>query len=153
MTGRMCIVKDVWHRLTVTLLLVLVFITNGSVGSDEAATATCTLDEKDGSAVCSTATDKDQPQQLCFPDGNCFNTLEKAKAKYQDSINFVSLDEPVPFGDKQQVSGEQWQATMDVIVKTQQYMAGVFKNETTKAYRDGCKCRHELCAFWSAIGT
>jgi hypothetical protein len=159
----MFVINDIWHRRWwVTLLLLLVGIAKNSEGGEE-GTKTCTVNEKDGSTICSSGsspvttstTDEEQQQQpqFCYPDGNCYDTLEDAATKYKNSINFVSLDGPTPLGDKQQISGEHWQSTMDVIVKTQHYMAGVFKNDTMKGYRNECKVRHELCAFWSAIGT
>jgi hypothetical protein len=146
-TARM--LGEVWH-LMVTLLLVLVCIANHVEGSE---VTTCTVDDGDGATSCTALADTAKTGQLCFPDGSCFDTIEEAANKYSKGVNFVSLDEPVHFGDRQQVSGEHWKSTMDVIVKTQQYMQGVFMNDTMKGYREECKCRHELCAFWSAIGT
>ena len=55
------------------------------------------------------------------------------------------------FGELQQVSGDDWKATVDVIEKTIHYM----KTETGNLPNDvldKCMNRHELCAFWVALG-
>jgi prolyl 4-hydroxylase len=31
-------------------------------------------------------------------------------------------------------------------------MENVFKNDTAISYRNDCKARHELCAYWAALG-
>jgi hypothetical protein len=100
-----------------------------------------------------TTTSDDDDGKLCFPGGGCFATLDEADEKYGRGVHFVDLDDPVDFGDPQQVSGNDWRATMDVLARTQGYMRDVYRNETMKKYRKECKCRDKLCAFWSAIGT
>ena len=103
--------------------------------------------------------------KICFPDGNCFESMMEADAKYaKRGRNLVTLEVPVVhsegqgeqrivnYGDAQQVAGPDWKKTMDVIQQTHGYMELVHQNETAVSYRDECKCRHELCAFWASIG-
>jgi hypothetical protein len=86
-------------------------------------------------------------EQTCTEEGVCFANDEAAKEYYHDGRSV-----PIDFGDDQQVAGEKWQKTLDVIATTKEYIAQVQVNETLVAVRNECKVRHELCSFWAAIG-
>jgi prolyl 4-hydroxylase len=112
---------------------------------------------EDGTCLSSaTATNEEKEEegrgQICYPDGNCFGSIEEADQKYQNEKNVVKLEKPVNYGEPQQVAGPKWLQAMEVVQKTNEYMENVFQNDTTKSFRNDCKCRHELCAFWAAIG-
>lgn len=146
-----------WQRMLV-LLLVLLSAGRPLVAAGE-ETTTCSVNGRDGMTTCTDSTDggsaaaeDSNGAKLCIPDGSCFDSLEAATSKFGTGTTFVYLDEPAPFGERQQVAGVNWKDTLGVLAKTREYMTGVFQNETMKGYRKECKCRNELCAFWSAIG-
>jgi hypothetical protein len=162
-----------WFLLVIpTLLINITTVTADS-------TQVCTLDDATGQEICvevdtatvvaaaaeattSETTDaSSQPgslsqEEICLPDGHCWDGLEVALASQFTSNNVegthVSLTKPVPFGDAQLVGGNDRAKTVQVLADTYQYMVKVYNNETTKSFRDGCHCRNELCAFWAAIG-
>ena len=134
--------------------------TDGSCTADSSPEdGTCSSSSSTtAAALTNVADDVDETTngQICFPDGNCFSSEEDAAAKYRTSLDsYVKLDidgRSVNYGDDQQVAGSHWKSTMDVIMKTNEYMAKVFQNDTAKSYRNECKARHEQCAFWAASG-
>jgi prolyl 4-hydroxylase len=93
---------------------------------------------------------------VCLPDGTCYDSLEEALEKFSTSRSeekqFVSLSKPKNFGEAQQVAGKENSKTLQVLADTYTYMDAVYKNATTRDFRDGCRCYNELCAFWAAIG-
>ena len=87
-------------------------------------------------------------QQVCpGEDGVCFAN-EQAAAAYYEPGRKVEID----FGEAQQVAGEKYQDTLDVIRTTKEYIAKVRTDDTFLEVRKECKCRNELCSFWAAIG-
>lgn len=95
---------------------------------------------------------KDNEGRLCFPDGSCFDSMQEADVHYKTQTHHVPLSTPVNYGEPQQVAGPDWYKSMQIVQSTNTYMTEQFQNDTAKPYRDECKCRHELCAFWAAIG-
>jgi hypothetical protein len=95
-------------------------------------------------------------EEICLPDGHCWDGLETALSEHFSSSKeegtYVSLTTPVPFGEAQIVAGDDTAKTVQVLADTFQYMVKVYSNETTESFRDGCHCRHENCAFWATIG-
>lgn len=83
------------------------------------------------------------------PEGECLLDDMAADAYYRTSQRTVDIGK---FGKAQEVGGEYWRETMDVIHTTKEYMVNVFKNETMRQVRKDCQCRHHLCSFWAAIG-
>jgi len=108
-----------------------------------------------------TTTDADNENAngaLCFPDGECFDTLNEAEIKYKPPAGrstTIEMEVPKSFGDAQEVGSANplyLTKTLEVLAKTHDYMVGLFQNDTAKSYRDECKVRHTLCSFWAAVG-
>lgn len=108
------------------------------------------------------ATDQgDEPIQTCW-EGQCTvtedandvnanvdaNADSERDAYYHSALRYIDID----FGENQQVAGETWRETIAVIDKTLEYMKHVRTNRTFDHVRADCRCRHELCSFWAAIG-
>ena len=94
-------------------------------------------------------------EQVCLADGQCFADDQEARDHYHPGKQVeMYLDAPysVSFGESQQVAGDNWKDTLEVISKTKEYMIEVFNNDTLRSVRNECKCRHEFCSFWAAIG-
>ena len=142
------------HRLLPFLLPLCLYPV--VVGQQEKEGGTC---DAEGGETCASGADNGVGAH-CFPDGTCFDSLDEAFIRYyeeSDSENFVSIPMqfPRPYGEDQEVSlqgSESYEETMEVIAKMHNYMVDVFQNETAKSYREECKMRHKLCAFWAAIG-
>lgn len=118
----------------------------------------CTIDA-DGQETCVDVGGGEEPgrppqKEICLPDGHCWDSLETAMAEHFPAAAAVSvpLTKPVPFGEAQQVAGDDRAKTVRVLADTYEYMVKVYSNDTTESYRDGCHCRHEHCAFWATIG-
>lgn len=141
------------HRLLPFLLPLCLYPV--VVGQQEEG-GTC---DAEGGDTCASGAN-DDVEAHCFPDGMCFDSLDEAFISYyegSESENSVSipLQFPRAYGEDQQVSlheSESYGETMEVIAKMHNYMVDVFQNDTAKSYREECKMRHELCAFWAAIG-
>jgi hypothetical protein len=86
-------------------------------------------------------------EQTCTAEGVCFNSDEEAK-KYYSNGRLVDIK----FGEPQQVAGEHWKKTLDVVTKTKEYMVQIRKNATMASVAKDCKLRNALCSFWAAIG-
>jgi hypothetical protein len=86
-------------------------------------------------------------EQTCTAEGVCFNSDEEA-AKHYWKGRLVDVN----FGEPQQVAGEEWKKTLDVIAKTKEYMVQVRTNATMAPLVKECKLRNPLCSFWAAIG-
>jgi hypothetical protein len=88
-----------------------------------------------------------EEEQTCTAEGVCFNSDEEAKKHYFNG-RLVDID----FGEPQQVAGEQWKNTLDVVAKTKEYMVQVRRNMTMAPVVNDCKLRNALCSFWAAVG-
>ena len=72
----------------------------------------------------------------------------EADVYYKAAVRYVNID----FGETQQVAGETWRETIASIERTIEYMNVVRNNRTFDSVRAHCRCRHELCGYWAAIG-
>ena len=109
---------------------------------------------------------RDDQMQTCF-NGQCFVTNDadvevddvdgdgdgdadsEADDYYHAEVRYIDID----FGEPQQVAGESWRETIAIINKTKDYMKRVRTSATFDNVRSDCRCRHELCSYWAAIGT
>jgi len=96
-------------------------------------------------------------ESFCFPDGECFGSLEEAEISYNDPNKSTHMQMAVPtsLGERQSVksvSGHYYKETLEVLARAHDYMLDLFQNNTARSFRNECKLHHELCAYWAAIG-
>jgi len=56
------------------------------------------------------------------------------------------------FGEIQVATGSEKRATLDVVVKSIEYMATKEVQSLSGAYKQACRNNHELCSFWAQLG-
>ena len=139
------------------LFISLLCLTPSSIAGEQEGEGTCNA--ADGGTCTSSDTDTETTGgTICFPDGNCFETMKEAEINYKKQNSrsaVIEMKAPVSLGDAQEVATENDQyytKTLEVLTKTHDYMVDLFQNDTAKSYRNECKVRHELCGFWAAIG-
>jgi hypothetical protein len=130
-------------------------------GTCDPGDSTCVADDVTTSASTSTSTSTSSTQQqskddVCFPDGKCFSSIEEAEINYKNkhdekqSFN-MDIRKPTKFGNAQEIAldSNQQQSyitkTLEVLSKSHDYMIEIFKDDTTVSFRKECKLRNDLC--------
>ena len=92
-----------------------------------------------------------QPDGTCTvgEDGACLSSDEELPALPDPSDDGRY---PVGYGLPQLVEGEAVEQTQLVIRQMMAYMRRVFREDDFSNVKRECQNRHELCAFWAAIG-
>ncbi len=100
--------------------------------------------------------DYDDYDDWCFPDGECFDSLEEAASYYQEQpTRLIELVDPVSYGEAQKVDSrnpEVYEKTLETLADTHHYMTDLFQNDTAKPFRDVCKLKHQDCVLWASTG-
>ena len=147
------------HLLLIALCLCL--STYYVVTSQEAEGGTCdpsdnTCIADDSTTTTSARTTQQRKDDVCFPDGKCFNSIEEAEIDYKnkhDQKQAFKMDirTPTKFGEAQEIAldSNQQQSyitkTLEVLSKSHDYMIEIYKDDTTASFRRECKLRNELC--------
>ena len=147
------------HLLLVVLCLCL--STYYVVTSQEAEGGTCdpgdnTCIADDSTTTTSARTTQQRKDDVCFPDGKCFNSIEEAEIDYKnkhDQKQAFKMDirTPTKFGEAQEIAldSNQQQSyitkTLEVLSKSHDYMIEIYQDDTTASFRRECKLRNELC--------
>ena len=150
------------NHLLLLIALCLCLSTYYVVTSQEAEGGTCdpsdnTCIADDSTTTTSASTTQQQSKDdVCFPDGKCFNSIEEAEIAYKkkhDQKQAFKMDirTPTKFGEAQEIAldSNQQQSyitkTLEVLSKSHDYMIEIYKDDTTASFRKECKLRNELC--------
>jgi len=118
---------------------------------------TCIADDSTAtSASASASTTQQSKDDVCFPDGKCFNSIEEAEFYYKNKHDHkqafkMDIRKPTKFGEAQEIAldSNQQQSyitkTLEVLSKSHDYMIEIFKDDTIASFRKECKLRNELC--------
>ena len=147
------------HLLLIALCLCL--STYYVVTSQEAEEGICdpgdnTCIADDSTATTSASTTQQRKDDVCFPDGKCFNSIEEAENDYKNrhdhkQASKMDIRTPTKFGEAQEIAldSNQQQSyitkTLEVLSKSHDYMIEIYKDDTTASFRRECKLRNELC--------
>ena len=148
-----------YHLLLIALCLCL--STYYVVTSQEAEGGTCdpgdnTCIADDSTTTTSARTTQQRKDDVCFPDGKCFNSIEEAEIDYKNKHDQkqafkMEIRTPTKFGEAQEIAldSNQQQSyitkTLEVLSKSHDYMIEIYKDDTTASFRRECKLRNELC--------
>ena len=151
--------KTSYHLLLVALCLCLstyYFVTSQEVegGTCDPGDNTCIAD--DSTTTTSARTTQQRNDDICFPDGKCFNSIEEAEIDYKNKHDQkhafkMGIRKPTKFGEAQEIAldSNQQQSyitkTLEVLSKSHDYMIEIYKDDTTASFRKECKLRNELC--------
>ena len=149
------------NHLLLLIALCLCLSTYYVVTSQEAEGGTCdpgdnTCIADDSTTTTSARTTQQRKDDVCFPDGKCFNSIEEAEIDYKnkhDQKQAFKMDirTPTKFGEAQEIAldSNQQQSyitkTLEVLSKSHDYMIEIYKDDTTASFRRECKLRNELC--------
>ena len=149
------------NHLLLLIALCLCLSTYYVVTSQEAEGGTCdpgdnTCIADDSTTTTSASTTQQRKDDVCFPDGKCFNSIEEAEIDYKkkhDQKQAFKMDirTPTKFGEAQEIAldSNQQQSyitkTLEVLSKSHDYMIEIYKDDTTASFRKECKLRNELC--------
>ena len=146
------------HLLLIALCLCL--STYYIVTSQEAEGGTCDPSDNtciaDDSITTSASTTQQRKDDVCFPDGKCFNSIEEAEIDYKNKHDqkqafTMEIRTPTKFGEAQEIAldSNQQQSyitkTLEVLSKSHDYMIEIYQDDTTASFRKECKLRNELC--------
>ena len=151
--------KISYHLLLIALCLCL--STYYVVTSQEAEGGTCDFSDNtciadDSTTTTSARTTQQRKDDVCFPDGKCFNSIEEAEIDYKNKHDQkqafkMEIRTPTKFGEAQEIAldSNQQQSyitkTLEVLSKSHDYMIEIYQDDTTASFRKECKLRNELC--------
>ena len=149
------------NHLLLLIAFCLCLSTYYVVTSQEADGGTCdpgdnTCIADDSTTTTSASTTQQRKDDVCFPDGKCFNSIEEAEIDYKkkhDQKQAFKMDvrTPTKFGEAQEIALDSSQQqsyitkTLEVLSKSHDYMIEIYKDDTTASFRRECKLRNELC--------
>ena len=149
------------NLLLLLIALCLCLSTYYVVTSQEAEGGTCdpgdnTCIADDSTTTTSARTTQQRKDDVCFPDGKCFNSIKEAEIYYKkkhDQKQAFKMDirTPTKFGEAQEIAldSNQQQSyitkTLEVLSKSHDYMIEIYQDDTTASFRKECKLRNELC--------
>lgn len=138
--------------MKISSLAFLFLLAHLVTGQEETCSAegTCASSEENNNSN----NDEDEGD-VCFPDGECFESLDEAVWHYRQFTKTVELIVPKNYGQAQNVDASDpyaYEKILETLAATHEYMKELFQNDTAKDYRDQCKMNHNDCTFWASTG-